>query len=325
MLKLFSNKAPLLYAYSGNGIYITKEFKIFIALNNQKQYTVDDFLNWLEEISLNKTIDDSNIFKEIFVVISKRKSMCISINKNCEIYLRCSKIHPQNIIVNFIENKKLWIYKILEKIQSRPKTEVFKTSNYQNNQQIKILGRLFVLCFLNISGKRPYVLLDEQSCEIRIYFNFSNYSTTKTDKLINEFLKKLASEIYQKSLDKAFNFFYTSIKSINQELFFVQKPILQVKNYKAKWGSLQFSVSKNKSCKSSIMLNLPNGSATLCKNLIDVKINLSTRLIHFSLECVDYVVFHELCHLIFQNHSKEFYSLQEYFVPNYKIIKDYLQ
>ena len=54
--------------------------------------------------------------------------------------------------------------------------------------------------------------------------------------------------------------------------------------------------------------------------LTNTKITLSTKLIGESIEHIDYIIMHELCHIMFQNHSKQFYELQQYFVPNYKAL-----
>ncbi|MDF9866615.1 putative metal-dependent hydrolase [Bacilli bacterium PM5-3] len=47
-------------------------------------------------------------------------------------------------------------------------------------------------------------------------------------------------------------------------------------------------------------------------------ITLSTILLHYDFECIDYVIVHELSHFIQPNHSKKFYYLIETYLPNYK-------
>ena len=47
-------------------------------------------------------------------------------------------------------------------------------------------------------------------------------------------------------------------------------------------------------------------------------ITLSLNLIKKREELIEYVVLHELCHLKHMNHSKEFWSLVEKYMPNYK-------
>lgn len=54
----------------------------------------------------------------------------------------------------------------------------------------------------------------------------------------------------------------------------------------------------------------------------EITMNLS--LIHYPLECIDYVLWHEYVHLIVPNHSKRFYQLVEYHMPNYKKYKSML-
>lgn len=47
-------------------------------------------------------------------------------------------------------------------------------------------------------------------------------------------------------------------------------------------------------------------------------INFSAFLMLFPLEAVDYVVVHELAHIKYKNHQKEFYALVEKYMPDYK-------
>ena len=42
-------------------------------------------------------------------------------------------------------------------------------------------------------------------------------------------------------------------------------------------------------------------------------------------ECIDYVIVHELCHLVEFNHGSRFYELQERFSPDWKMHKQKLE
>ncbi|MCK5130596.1 MAG: M48 family metallopeptidase [Candidatus Sabulitectum sp.] len=77
----------------------------------------------------------------------------------------------------------------------------------------------------------------------------------------------------------------------------VEKPALQIRRMKNRWGSLSNG--------SSIMLN--------------------PELIKAPIECIDYVVTHELCHLLFNAHSREFYNLLESVIPNWQKVKHKLE
>ena len=54
-------------------------------------------------------------------------------------------------------------------------------------------------------------------------------------------------------------------------------------------------------------------------NIRDKKITFQTHLAVYPLECIDYVIVHELSHFKVQNHSKEFYYEVAKILPDYKI------
>lgn len=54
---------------------------------------------------------------------------------------------------------------------------------------------------------------------------------------------------------------------------------------------------------------------------MDGSIILNTELVKASKACIEYVVLHELCHLIHPNHSKEFYNTLTSLMPNWEKLK----
>lgn len=54
-------------------------------------------------------------------------------------------------------------------------------------------------------------------------------------------------------------------------------------------------------------------------------INYNWKIIMAPELVVDYLVVHELCHLVHFNHQKDFWNLVESVIPNYKECKDYLK
>lgn len=54
-------------------------------------------------------------------------------------------------------------------------------------------------------------------------------------------------------------------------------------------------------------------------------ITLNSELLHYDLDVIDYVIIHELSHLVHFNHSKSFWNLVEKYCPNYKAIKKELK
>ena len=47
-------------------------------------------------------------------------------------------------------------------------------------------------------------------------------------------------------------------------------------------------------------------------------ISISKRLIHYPVQCLDYVLLHEYAHLLVPNHSKDFYAVIASFMPDYR-------
>lgn len=103
-------------------------------------------------------------------------------------------------------------------------------------------------------------------------------------------LKKTIDLIYssyyfllEDEFKKALNYFKNKIK---------QTPTLQIRKMKSRWGSC----------------NYHTGQIVLNKMLISTPINLIT-----------YVIYHEFTHLIFPNHSKEFYNYLNSILSDYKM------
>lgn len=54
-------------------------------------------------------------------------------------------------------------------------------------------------------------------------------------------------------------------------------------------------------------------------------INLNLELVSASISCIDYVIIHEMCHLIEHNHSPRFYKLMDKTCPDWKLRRNDLR
>ncbi|MBQ7938320.1 MAG: M48 family metallopeptidase [Oscillospiraceae bacterium] len=77
--------------------------------------------------------------------------------------------------------------------------------------------------------------------------------------------------------------------------------------YFSKLMGLQYSGIKITSAKKRF--GSCNGKNSIC---------YSWRLMQYPVEAIDYVVVHELAHIVHKNHGKEFYRLIEKYLPDYK-------
>ena len=115
------------------------------------------------------------------------------------------------------------------------------------------------------------------------------------------------SRIYVKNHEQLKKWYQNEIKKILGERFkyncqlFAEgaaMPTLKIRKMKTRWG----------------VYNRANHSVTL-----------NSHLIEYSIESIDYVIIHELSHIIHFDHSKEFWNLVSKYCPNYKRIRKELK
>ncbi len=108
----------------------------------------------------------------------------------------------------------------------------------------------------------------------------------RKNNLIKEWYKGKAKIHFQKALDKYQPIVKKEIKSV------------KIREMKTRWGSC---------------------------NPIKSYINLNSELIKKSTQSIEYVVFHELTHLIHADHSKRFYNYMSVYMPDWKKRKERLE
>ncbi|PIF04261.1 MAG: hypothetical protein CSA86_02790 [Arcobacter sp.] len=60
-----------------------------------------------------------------------------------------------------------------------------------------------------------------------------------------------------------------------------------------------------------------------CSHINNISINY--KLLQFEKKAIEYVVLHELCHIQEKNHSKKFWDLLAFYMPDYKIVESTLR
>ncbi len=104
----------------------------------------------------------------------------------------------------------------------------------------------------------------------------------------------IKQRVVQSFLDRHCQQIFGEIISEIHPLFLplnVQMPTVKIRDMKTRWGSCT-------PARQSITLN--------------------KKLIHHPRACIEYVVLHEFCHFIHPNHSKQFYTLVEQLMPDWK-------
>jgi len=110
-------------------------------------------------------------------------------------------------------------------------------------------------------------------------------SPEKILKCYNDFYKYVSQEYLKSRVE-----YFSQVMSLNYSL-------LKYRKMKSRWGS--------------------------CSSL--GVITLNSELMKIQKELIDYVVVHELAHLVHMNHSKKFHSLVDQYLPNSKLLRKELK
>lgn len=154
-------------------------------------------------------------------------------------------------------------------------------------------ARLYINGETNLYLGRQYKLRIETKSinDVKLYRgHLIIYCVKKGDarEILDKWYRERAVIHFKEMLDKTFPLF---------NKFKISQPDLQIRQMEKRWGSCT-----------------PNG-----------KIILNPELIKAPKGSIEYVVIHELCHLIHHNHTKHFYDLQESLMPDWKKWKERLE
>lgn len=127
-------------------------------------------------------------------------------------------------------------------------------------------------------GKAYEIIYDTNITNINIV---NNKIYAYNEETLNKYLDLLIKEIFSKYLDKWYKRFKENIPT----------PNLKIRKMKSRWG--------------------------VC-NTKNTNITLNYYLYKYDLDCLDYVIVHELSHFIVGNHSKNFWEVVSKYYPNYK-------
>ncbi len=228
----------------------------------------------------------TNVDDVVFVYTLERKQI-----KNINI-----RIHPDGKI--FVSAAKKVSQKAIEDFLLSKSRFILKTvSNFNEKRKYAICEKQYV------SGESFYLLgrhlrlcviqsyndvVEEDGVYLNLYCKHSNIFLQKK-RLVERYFQKKCEEIFPVIIKEKYTLF---------QKYGIPFPSLKIRTMKSRWGSC-----------------IPS------KNII----TLNALLIHFSQPCIEYVVIHELCHFLYANHSKKFYTLMTVFMPEWRDRKKELE
>lgn len=203
------------------------------------------------------------------------------------------KVHPDGAVY-VIAPAAAETEKILAKVKSKA-AWILSQKKYFERFRPPTPARRFVNGETHLYLGRQYKLFVYRSKETRIKLSRGKLEiySPKTNKevlnqLLNQWYKQHAKSCFETTLRESIPLF---------SRYKIKTPRLQVRSMKKKWGSCT-----------------PEG-----------KIILNTELIKTPKACIEYVVVHELCHLVHYNHTKKFFELQSRLMPDWEKWKEKLE
>lgn len=219
------------------------------------------------------------------VIRSRRKTIGIIIDPEKGVVVRVPERLTDKQIKEFVKKKSSWIIKKQEELK---KVKCLpKAREFVSGEKLTYLGELYEIEVIQgEDNKSVEITLKDGKFQIRVSSSLKGDNRRET--IIRELVqwyKKQARIKYKERVE-----LYRNIMNVTYNKIYIR-------DQKTRWGS----------CSSKGNLNF------------------NWRLIMAPLSIMDYIVVHELVHLVHPNHSKDFWKLVKKIVPDYKEKKEWLK
>ncbi|MFW6287556.1 MAG: M48 family metallopeptidase [bacterium] len=215
----------------------------------------------------------------------RKKTIGIQIDPDNGVLIRSPKRVSDQEIEEIVKNKADWIFRKLEDLAQIKPAPAAK--DFVNGDKVLYLGRKYELSIIEDNNLK-YFSLRLVNDKIRVFIN-SDLAEENRREIIRSFLISW----YQEQAERVIK-----ARVSKYQLQIGKKPNnIRVKNQKKRWGS----------CSSKGNLNF------------------NWKIIMAPLEIIDYLVVHELVHLVHPNHSKKFRDKLASIIPEYKEREEWLR
>ncbi|AEM69027.1 SprT family zinc-dependent metalloprotease [Mycoplasma putrefaciens] len=215
-------------------------------------------------------------------------------------------IYQKNLITYYViyKNQKNIILKLIDNqiVVSAPiNTPIYLIEPFVYKHISKLLRVQNSYEFLkayDFYSSKPWVKVFENPFEIQLVDD-NIHSKIIDNKIVmkNYFNNQIQLEKIYNLLAKSYKNWFVSRTNFWAEKMQIEFNGVSVKVLKSKWGYCN----------------------TKQKNIV-----YNTKLIHFEPKVIDYVIVHELSHIIYPNHSKDFWRYLSTFLPDYQKLQEKL-
>ncbi|MBH1941786.1 M48 family metallopeptidase [Mobilitalea sibirica] len=189
---------------------------------------------------------------------------------------------PEEAIKNFVISKRDWIKKQQQRIKQRQEMLPERSDpDYVSGEEVFLWGRKYLLQ-IRYDERYNQVELRDNDLIIMVKDNEKDCTTLQRRKLLNEYYRKALNREIPPLMEKW------------QAVIGVQAKEWRIRDMKTRWGTC---------------------------NIRDKRIWLSLNLAKKPLDCLEYVVVHELVHLLEKSHNHVFKAYMNQYLPQWRLLK----
>lgn len=224
------------------------------------------------------------------IIYRKRKNISLKVSPKENIQIIAPNKVSKDLLKKVLKDNSNWILSKLNKFKTFD--DNFLKRDYVDDEIYYYMGkqyRLKILKDMNFQNKNNksynYIEIKGDNLEIRT----NNWEKDYIKDSLKKWYKLRSEEIIMDRID--------FLRKESKDFRSIEPSLVKVKEQKKIWGSC-------------------NTSKTI---YINSKISM------LPLDAIDYIIAHEFCHIIYMNHSKDFYALVQKIIPNYKEIVSWLK
>lgn len=224
------------------------------------------------------------------IIYRKRKNISLKVSPKENIQIIAPDKVSKDLLKKVLKDNSNWILSKLNKFKTFD--DNFLKRDYVDDEIYYYMGkqyRLKILKDMNLQNKNNksynYIEIKGNNLEIRT----NNWEKDYIKDSLKKWYKLRSEEIIMDRID--------FLRKESKDFRSIEPSLVKVKEQKKIWGSC-------------------NTSKTI---YINSKISM------LPLDAIDYIIAHEFCHIIYMNHSKDFYALVQKIIPNYKEIVSWLK
>ena len=224
------------------------------------------------KVTLNGSIKKA----EVNIFYKPIKNVHLKVFRDLKVNLSVPLDVPDDWIVKFLEERKDWISKQLDKYQQSKGYN--NLSSFKSGSSTQYLGKDRRI----IKELSPENYVEEDEKKIILHLK-----DTEDDELSQRVLEKWWREQAEMLFSREVDLIFDSVfKKYN-----IEKPLIYIRKMKTLWGSCTPGKSK---------------------------ITLNEYLLKADIRCIQYVILHELTHLLYPYHNNDFYSFLTIQMPDWK-------